>query len=492
MEKEPKISRKIPVFCSIQAKYVMSYFAMLTVVLILLNTYPILAAQDLLFQSKQESLRDQIKVMSSALVELEQLSQENVSRVMDMLDTTEIDRVMVTDPAGLVLYDSDVSRGGKDEDKVRPPQYALWREIVMALSGKDISYSHYSKGAFLSTATSPIIYRGMTIGAVYFHDLDEEQGALLLDLQQNLRNISVVIAMIALIMSILFAKILTSRMSALLGAIRIVGEGEYGHRLTPSGRDELAHLAEEFNELTDRLQTVEEVRRRFISDASHELKTPLASICLLTDSILQNTEMDEETIRDFVSDIGQESGRLTRITEHLLTLSRLDSLPAEETFGVELATIAERVLFNLTPVADEFGVTLEQSINPMHMVRCTPDDLHQICFNLVENAIKYNRVGGRVKLISSEDGPQIILEVQDTGMGIPEEDIPKLFNRFYRVDKARSRDAGGTGLGLSIVRDTVRRHGGWVSATSRPSEGSVFALGLPKYVEIEYEGETDL
>ena len=116
----------------------------------------------------------------------------------------------------------------------------------------------------------------MTIGCVYICEEDAVQGALLLNLQKNLRSISLVVAAVTLVMSLFFAQMLSSRFTALLSAIRIVGEGEYGHRLQPSGRDELALLAEEFNQLTDRLQTTEEVRRRFVSDASHELKTPLA------------------------------------------------------------------------------------------------------------------------------------------------------------------------------------------------------------------------
>lgn len=117
-----------------------------------------------------------------------------------------------------------------------------------------------------------------------------------------------------------------------------------GTGLQPSGRDELALLAEEFNQLTDRLQTTEEVRRRFVSDASHELKTLLASIRLLADSILQNETMDQVTLRDFVSDIGTEADRLTRITEHLLALTRLDSLPAAETFPVDVSAVTRRAL----------------------------------------------------------------------------------------------------------------------------------------------------
>ena len=220
-------------------------------------------------------------------------------------------------------------------------------------------------------------------------------------------------------------------------------------------------------------------QRQFLSDASHELKTPLASIRLLADSILQSEEMDRETLRDFVSDIGEEADRLTRITEHLLSLTRLDSLPVGATQIVDLAAVARRALSMLAPVADAAQVTVEASLRSGCTLRCTEDDLYQICFNLMENAIKYNLPGGKVFVSVCRDGDQVLLEVADTGIGIPEEELPKVFNRFYRVDKARSRAAGGTGLGLSIVRDTVRRHGGWITAQRRQPEGSVFTAGFP-------------
>ena len=244
----------------------------------------------------------------------------------------------------------------------------------------------------------------------------------------------------------------------------------------------MAQLAGEFNNLTDRLQTTEEVRRRFVSDASHELKTPLASIRLLADSILQTDEMDPAVVRDFVSDIGSEAERLTRITEHLLALTRLDSLPAGQQVPVDVSQVTERITALLQPVADAAGVTVEKNLRPDCLILCTEDDLSQVCFNLVENAIKYNYSGGKVFVMVYQDGNQVLLEVGDTGVGIPEEDLPKVFNRFYRVDKARSRAAGGTGLGLSIVRDTVRRHGGWVTARPRNPEGSLLTAGFPRHI----------
>ena len=487
--------KQVPFFASLQVKYAMSYLAIFAVVLVLLNTYPLIASQDLLFASKRDSLKSQAAVMASALMELESLSAEQVERVMNMLDSMGLSRIVVTDPAGLILYDS-LTDGNQnsDSEEEQPAQeadpgpeyrYALYQEVVLALRGNDVAYSRYADQAFISTAASPVVYRGMTIGAIYVVEVDEAQGALLYSLQQNLRTISMVIAAVTLVMSTFFSKMLTTRITALLRAIRIVGEGEYGHRLQPVGRDEMAQLAEEFNQLTDRLQTTEEVRRRFVSDASHELKTPLASIRLLADSILQNDQIDLETVRDFVADIGSEADRLTRITEHLLALTRLDSLPAGKTDPVDVSAVTRHAVSMLQPVADAADVSVEAALKPDCVIRCTEDDLYQVCFNLVENAIKYNVPGGRVFVSVYSDGEQVLLEIEDTGVGIPEEDLPKIFNRFYRVDKARSRAAGGTGLGLSIVRDTVRRHGGWVTARPRSPMGSVFTVGFPRYWQEE-------
>ena len=480
--KDKKKRGKIPFFSSLQGKYAMSYLAILTVVLVLLNTYPLIASQDLLFRSKRDSLSSQTTVMSSALMELESLTSTKVERVMDMLNRTDLSHVIITDASGLVLYNSATQHDShvNESDDSDAFQYALCQELVLALQGYDVAYSRYVDKAFISSAATPIIYRGVTIGAVYMTEIDTAQGALLSSLQENLRNISVIIVAIALVMSTLFSTMLTGRISALLSAIRIVGQGEYGHRLNPSGKDELAHLAEEFNVLTDRLQTTEEVRRRFVSDASHELKTPLASIRLLTDSILQNSQMDEEIVRDFVGDIGQEAGRLTRITEHLLLLTKLDSLPGTTACSVPVAHTIARVSASLLPVAEAVSVTLVPAVQSRCTVQCTPDDLHQIVFNLMENAIKYNIPNGKVMVYVESQGDEVYISVADTGLGIPQDDLPKIFNRFYRVDKARSRAAGGTGLGLSIVRDTVRRHGGWITATPRQPEGTIFTVGLPR------------
>lgn len=468
--------RKNMFLYSVQTKYAMTYVVVIAVVLVLLNTYPVLFSQDLIFKSKQTSLQNQAAVVASALSGLESLTPDGVEQVMIQLDDMGLTRIMVTNSDGMVLYDT-LEGGGTLY------QYALIREISDALSGYTVCYSDYVDGCFRTRAAWPVAYRKTYIGAVFLYEEDTEQAALLQGVQSNLGSMSLAIGAIVLLVSLMFSRMLTGRIAALLRAIRIVREGNYGHRVQLKGRDEMAQLADEFNQLTGRLQTTEEVRRRFVSDASHELKTPLASIRLLTDSILQNEHIDPETTREFVSDIGEEAERLTRISEKLLTLTRLDADPEIERVPVDVGAVISRVEHMLQPLAQASDVTLESGVVSGCLVYATGDDLYQVVFNLVENAIKYNHPGGTVMIHLNRSEDEVVLQVEDTGVGIPEEDLDKVFNRFYRVDKARSRAAGGTGLGLSIVRDTVQLHGGTVSVVRREPQGSCFVVRFPIWKE---------
>ena len=467
-------TERVPFWRSIQVKFALTYILIVAAVLSLLNTYPLLVSRDLVITSKETSLQSQAGFIAGALAVSETLTEEGVEQAMEDLGPMTFNRIMITGPTGLVLYDTEEVGNARGH-------YALLWEITTALrdTGNDVFRCEYRDGAFRSWAVAPVVYRNMVIGAVYLHERDTEQASLLLGIQNNLRNISFMICAVALVMSVIVSGAITRRIAALLRAIRIVREGEYGHRVVIKGGDELSQLAGEFNELTGRLQTTEEVRRRFVSDASHELKTPLASIRLLTDSILQTGDMDPATVKDFVSDIGEEAERLTRISEKLLTLTRMDSAVAVAEVPVDVKRVVEKVEHMLTPLADEGEVTVETDLQEDCMVLATEDDLYQIAFNLMENAVKYNLPGGSVTVTLRGAGDLVTLTVEDTGVGIPEEDLGKVFDRFYRVDKARSRAAGGTGLGLSIVRDTVRQHGGAVTVRRRESEGTCFEVAFP-------------
>ena len=471
MAQRPRKGPRVPFGHSLQTKFMLSYGAIILALVLFLNTYPILISQNMVFQSKQDSLWRQADIITSTLAGRESLTAEGVEATLSLLSVTGVDRLMVTGPDGLVLYDTS------EVDNARG-KYALLWEVVSALEGNDVFQSEYRDRAFRSRAAAPIVYRGMTLGAVYLYEYDGEQAELLLDFQTNLLRISAVVCVAALLFSVALSKAITRRVGILLRGIRTVREGEYSYRVSMSGADELSRLADEFNELTGRLQT------------THELKTPLASIRLLTDSILQNDGMDTDTVRDFVSDIGSEAERLTRITEKLLTLTRMDAAPPRALTPVDLRQVILRVEHMLLPLAQQEKIAFRLDLAEGCQVCSTEDDLYQIAFNLMENAVKYNLPGGEV-LVSlfrrrgrtAVEGDWVILRVEDTGVGIPEEDLPKIFDRFYRVDKARSRAAGGTGLGLSIVRDAVRQSGGQIEVRRRAGEGTCFEVTFPRWKE---------
>lgn len=460
---------------SMQIRIAAGYAVIIAALLILMNTYPLLMTQNLMFRSQETALRNQSVLVTNSLTTADELTPETVEQAISPLEDLEVKRILVTDPAGLVLYDTAAEHVAGT--------YLLSREVVSALEGNDAFAGEYVGGVFFSRAASPVMNRNNVVGAVCLYQWDDSQGALLEGLKNNLHRISVVVCLLVLGLSLAFSRVLTRRVSSLLSGISRVREGEYTHRVTMSGQDELAQLAEEFNQLTGRLQATEEERRRFVSDASHELKTPLASIRLMTDSILQDENIDRETTREFVGDIGEAADRLIHISEELLQLNRLDEKRMVFREPVELNGQVEKTLRMLMPLAEEAEVTLEAELGEDCVVRCNTEDISHILRNLVENAIKYNVPGGEVIVTTGQEGKYIRLDVADTGVGIPQADMERIFQRFYRVDKARSRAAGGTGLGLAIVQDTVRLHGGQISVAPREESGVTFTVLLPLWKE---------
>ena len=457
---------------NLQVKFGLSYILVIAAVLVFMNTYPLIVSENLVVCSKQTTLQSSVSVMVTALSGLEELSEENVASAMTLVEDTGISRILVTDAAGRILYDTRETDGAVG-------RYGLYTEIVQALRGYDAFYADFTDGAFRSRAASPVIYRSQTIGAVYAYEYDVEQATLLLTLQKNLMRISAAVAGFVVLLSLLLSRMLTRRFGVLLEAIRRVREGAYSYHAEIGGRDEISEIAEEFNSLSDRLQTTEEARRRFVSDASHELKTPLAGIRLLSDSILQTEDIDAATVREFVGDIVQETDRLTRITENLLRLTRLDSGIVEPAQSVAVAPVIERVVRMLRLVADEKRVELTYLVEREQSVRAGVDDLHQIIYNLTENAIKYNRPGGSVRVELAQRQEKCIIRVSDTGCGIPEEYQRSIFQPFFRVDKSRSREFGGAGLGLSLVWEIAELHGGSVWVEESSEKGTTIAVGLP-------------
>ena len=460
----PKLTRRV------QFKLVLAFFALIAALLVLLNTYPIYASRDIVFREKQSSLLEQAGVISASLSALDTLSSDGAAQVVELLGISGLERTLVTDAAGRIIYDSLGEAEGKT---------ALFSEFALALSGKQAFWSSFKDGAFLSHAAMPVARDGAVLGAVYICERDTEQAEILLAFRDRLAAVSIVALAAALALTIIFTRRLTLRITRLSQAVRTVREGNYAHRVSVEGSDELSELYADFNSMTETLQKTEEQRRRFVSDASHELKTPLASIRLLADSITENENIDQATVREFVQDISNETERLQRTTEKLLDLSRRDDGAHVESVRVDLGKAAADTLRRLAPLAEKTGVTLNCDAQPDCFVFAPEDDVYQVIFNLAENAVKYNTANGRVDVSVRRSAHRVTLTVEDTGIGIPDKDLPNIFQRFYRVDKARSRERGGSGLGLSIVHDAVAAMGGDISVAARDGGGTRFTVSLP-------------
>ena len=409
-------------------------------------------------------------ITASGIGDIEIMNTETVSSVIGQIGNLSATRLIVTDHTAHVIYDSN--------SRTPAGSYALLPEILQALNRNKVFSWSFQEGTMVSRAAVPIYSYGTLAGTVYMMENDAQQGVLISSLQRNILSITLVLEVAVILFSVIFSSRFSRRLKRITTSMRIIRSGNYSHKVNVGGHDELTLLGDEFNDLTEKLNASEGQRRQFVSDASHELKTPLASIKLLSDSILQN-EMDMGTVKEFVGDIGNEAERLNRMSSKLLSLSRIESVDEVESEIVNILPTAERVIRMLSSIAAENSVTMITHFLQDSPILIPEDDLYQILFNLTENGIKYNRSGGSVTISLYRQGDDAVLSVADTGVGIPEEAVPHLFERFFRVDKARSRKTGGSGLGLSIVKSMVEKNGGSISVESTPQKGSVFTVLFP-------------
>jgi signal transduction histidine kinase len=234
----------------------------------------------------------------------------------------------------------------------------------------------------------------------------------------------------------------------------------------------------------DEMRRVNKIRRDFVANVSHELKTPATSLRLLAESLEETIDEDPVQARLFAAQLRQETERLAHLITDLLDLTRLESQePTDYPTLVDVRGVLMTVLARMRGVARRKDITLQWKRfgkAARYTVYGDETQLTSMFTNLVDNAVKYTPPGGRVEVVGGSEGSEIIISISDTGIGIPEGKIPRIFERFYRVDKARSKATGGTGLGLSIVRHVAQNHGGRVTVESTPNEGSTFTVYLPR------------
>jgi len=384
-------------------------------------------------------------------------------------------RAIVVNTESVVLYDSYKETSIKDKTFIN-------RAITDALlsDGKNSSNAYKENGSWFIDAAVPIIKNSQTVGAVYLIQSGESTKDTIVHIQTALYMLGGLILVFVGIFSASMASILTLPIERLTKFINNMPKDSLQHAPV-RGRDEIGQLSLAFNNLIDRMAELEEKRRTFVSNASHELKTPLSIIKLLSDSLIQTDNPDPEFIKEFLSDMNKEVERLTRIIEKLLDMTQMDSSQQSMQFvHTDIRDLILDVYNKLSPLATNKDITLtlsqpeEEVILPIEQ-----DTLTEAVYNIADNSIKYTEPGGSVTISVSRDLGNVYIAVTDTGIGIPKDEVQKIFDRFYRVDKARARETGGTGLGLSIALDAVKLHNGHIEVKSEEEAGSRFTIALP-------------
>lgn len=387
---------------------------------------------------------------------------------------------------GRVNFDSDADPDRMENHRDRP-------EIASALGGQ----------------TGVAVRRSGTMGTEYLYVAVPCQGGAvrlavpLAGVAEQVDGIrrqmlsAIAIAFVpALVIAFLFARSVSSKLGTIIDFASKLAEGRLQARIEKPGSDELGQLGQKLNETAanlaklvdeldrerDALHKQEQVRKDFVMNVSHELRTPLTAIQGYTETLMGGAVDDPRHNMRFLGIIAQNAERLTNLAGDLLTLSGIEQ-KARQLYPVpcHVNTLLLDSTESMRPIADKRRVRINIEAAPDHSeVFADARAVHQVLGNLLENAIKYSPEGGDVAL-GARPGPARAVEfyVRDNGVGIPAEDLPRLFERFYRVDKARSRELGGTGLGLAIVKHLVRAQGGEVGVESAPGNGSTFHFTLP-------------
>ena len=385
-------------------------------------------------------------------------------------------RVMCLDKDALVLFDT--SAGTNLVGKTMPV-----KQVTDALLGNESVEKTKDGDDLYINAAVPIINKSDITGVVFLQSSANDIASFLSELRNSLFGLSVVVCMLVGILILALSNVFTAPILNITEKIREMSLGGRRRQLDVNGSNEINALVSEFNKMVDEINTVSDRRQEFVSNASHELKTPLSSVKLICDSILQNPNVEMEVVNEFLYDMNDEIDRLTRITNKLLSLTKMD-VSADESEMIELSKInlkglIRRIIKALKPLADSKQIRIETLVTEDIFATVDSDKLWEAIYNIAENSIKYTEPGGWVYIEMYRDKQEVYITIADNGIGISEEETDKIFDRFYRVDKARARETGGTGLGLSIARASIELHGGSIFVESEEGVGSLFRIIIP-------------
>ena len=427
-----------------------------------------------------QKLREEERAAQSLAVDVSQalsrLDAEGMLLLAEETARSTDGRVLVVDAAGAVLTDTSARLNGT---RLR------LSEVALALTGRETASGYYAAdldGAKGLTGlyACPVVEGDRVLGAVVLATMAQDMYDSLRSIQLRTLMYVGLLAVLVFVLSMSVTHLMFKPINGMNAVIAQMTRGDLSVRVKAKGRNEFARLAQAFNMMCERLESLDHSRSQFVSNASHELKTPLSTMKILIETMLYQEHLDEAMCKEFLGDINKEIDRLSSIIGDLLTLVKMDD--NEMTLShesVSLNALLEDNLRRLQPLAREKGIEMSLLLREPVSVPGDPNRLTQVLYNLMDNAVKYTPRGGRVRAELSRRDKKAIVRVVDTGIGIPKADQLHVFDRFYRVDKARSRETGGTGLGLSIVKQIVLLHGGTVTLSSEEDKGSTFTVELP-------------
>ncbi len=430
-------------------------------------------------ESRIRQVRDQCLIISNHLY---------MQGYPDMADNAAVDPELIQLSnlynGRVMIINSDL-KIVKDTYSLSEGKYMISEEVVRGLSGEGAS-TYDGEDHYIEIIT-PISDPDMkeVVGVMLTSVSTEETDSLFANSGKLMVIVISALASVVLGVAVFFATRVTGQLSILSAAIENLREGYGEEEIKGISYRETTQIKDAFNHLVNRMKTLDSSRGEFVANVSHELKTPITSMKILAESLTSQENVPEEIYRDFMNDIVAEVDREDKIINDLLMLVRMDREGTNlviEKCDVDL--MIEGIIKRLTPIAQREQVELVfETIRPV-MAEIDENKLTSAFTNIIENAIKYNHSGGRVTVTLDSEPMMFTVSVKDTGIGIPEEDIPHIFERFYRVDKSHSREIGGTGLGLAIARAAILMHKGAIKVTSLVGEGSRFDIKIPlNYIE---------
>lgn len=398
-------------------------------------------------------------------------SPEDIKIFLKNLNKDSNTRVVIYDVKSRVIYDSQNQSLG-----------SVSKTVKKALKGENGSREYKEKNITVIDSSVPYFTDGRVAGAVNIVYRSNEISEFVRECVSNTLILSLLILLLVGVIIFVFAHLITQRIVDFTRKITSMSDGNLNEKLDITGNDEISKLGEAFNELSEKVSVLEKQRTEFVSNASHELKTPLSSIKLMADSIIQTPDIEMDYVREFLADMNEEVERLNRIVNKLLYITKMDTLTESMSGSLELINLKDVVNGihkNLIPIAEIENKELICNADEDILIMANKDILWQAVYNIADNALKYTMEYGRVEIGLVKEGKKAVITVKDNGVGIAPDDIDRIFDRFYRVDKARSRATGGTGLGLSIAQSAIEFHNGTIEVSSELNVGSEFKITLP-------------